>query len=83
MTGVTLEQQGGERSVLDVLNAEQEYLTAQIAAINAVHDRMIAAYRMIAATGGLTANALRLKASIYNPKDHYNDTAGRWFGLGE
>lgn len=83
VAGVTLEQQSGERSVLDILNAQQEYLTAQIAAVNAVHDRLVAAYRLLSSTGGLTAAALQLKINPYDPRQYYDDNAGKWFGLGE
>ncbi|GAA0561119.1 TolC family outer membrane protein [Rhizomicrobium electricum] len=81
--GVRLEQKGGERSVLDVLNAQQELLSAQTAALNAEHDRIIAAYRVLAATGGLTASTLKLAVKPYDPMRYYNDNASKWIGLGE
>jgi outer membrane protein len=80
--GVTQEQRGGERSVLDILNAQEEFLGAQIAVEASKHDVVVAAYRLLASTGQLTANALRLPVTLYDPQEHYDKTATAWFGLG-
>jgi outer membrane protein TolC len=79
---VTQEQRGGERSVLDILNAQEEFLGAQIAVEASKHDVVVAAYRLLASTGQMTANALRLPVTLYDPQEHYDKTATAWFGLG-
>lgn len=81
--GVTQEQQAGERSVLDVLNARQELLAAQVALATARHDRIVAAYQVLWAIGRLSAQGLKLPVKPYDPLVHYNKDAGAWIGLGD
>ncbi|HWB98047.1 MAG TPA: TolC family outer membrane protein [Bryobacteraceae bacterium] len=83
VAGETREQQAGERSVIDVLNAQQEYQAAQINYLNAVHDSVVTAYRVLAAQGGLTAKEMGLDVKTYDPAAYYNANAGRWIGLGD
>jgi outer membrane protein len=83
VAGVAEERRGGERTELDVLNAQQEYVTAQIAAATARHDYAIAAYRVLAATGQLTARYLMLNVKLYDPRAHYDESADAWFGFGD
>ncbi len=58
--GVQAQQEVGERTVLDVLDAEQELLNAKVSLVGARRNRIVAAYGLKAATGGLTAQALQL-----------------------
>ena len=81
--GVTLEQQGGERSVLDILNAQQELLSAQIAVESSRRDTVVAAYQLLSTTGQLTAKSLGLKVNLYDPLEHYEDDAASWIGFGD
>ncbi|HSZ75119.1 MAG TPA: TolC family outer membrane protein, partial [Rhizomicrobium sp.] len=81
--GVQKEQQVGGRTTLDVLNAEEELLNSQVSVVASERNATINAYQLLAATGGLTAQALGLPVKIYDPLDHYNSDAGRWIGLGE
>jgi len=80
-TGVSREQQVGGRTILDVLNAEQELLNAQVALVTARHNAIVAAYALLASEGHLTAQDLGLKVKIYDPLEHYHDDAARWIGL--
>jgi outer membrane protein len=83
-TGVHKEQQaGGGRTVLDVLNAQQELLNAQVAVVTSRRDATVAAYQVLAAEGSLTARALGLKVKLYDPLEHYDSDAARWVGLGD
>jgi len=81
--GVSKEQQVGSRTILDVLNAEQELLNSQVAVVGSERDAEVAAYQLLAATGGLTAKNLGLKVTLYDPAEYYDDNAGRWFGFGD
>ncbi|MEI9886710.1 MAG: TolC family outer membrane protein, partial [Rhizomicrobium sp.] len=83
LDGVKQEQEAGERSVLDILNAQQELLSAQVAAATARHDAVVAAYRVLWATGQLNARALALPVTYYDPVEHYGEDAGAWVGFGE
>jgi outer membrane protein len=81
--GVIQEQRAGERSVLDILNAQQELLSGQIGLVAAQHDATVAAYQLLAASGQLTARAMALDVKLYDPLDHYNSDASAWVGLGQ
>jgi hypothetical protein len=47
-----------------------------------MHDRIVAAYRLLSATGQLTARSLGLGVPLYDPRQHYYDDAADWFGTG-
>ncbi len=80
-TGVKREQQVGGRTILDVLNAEQELLNAQVALVTARHNAIVSAYALLAASGHLTARDLGLKVRVYDPVEHYDEDHAKWFGL--
>lgn len=82
-TGVHKEQQVGGRTVLDVLNAQQELLNAEVAVVTSRRDATVAAYQVLAAEGDLTAKALGLQVKYYDPLAHYDSDAARWVGLGD
>ena len=70
--GVREEASLGARTTLDVLDAEQALLDASSALVSTRADLYVAAYRVIAATGQLTAQDLRLPVQIYDPAAYYN-----------
>lgn len=80
--GVSKEQQVGGRTILDVLNAEQELLNAAVAVVSAKRNAEVAAFQVLAANGTLTAKALGLKVKLYDPLEHYDDDASKWVGFG-
>ncbi len=80
--GVSKEQQVGGRTVLDVLNAEQELLNAQVALVSSQRNAVVTAYQVLAAGGVLTAKALGLKVKLYDPLEHYDNDAGALVGFG-
>jgi outer membrane protein len=69
--GVKREHDVGLRTVLDVLNAQQELETSQIALVGARHDSYVAAAAVLAAIGGLDAKDLAPDAPRYNPKANF------------
>ncbi len=79
--GVKREQQVGGRTTLDVLNAQQELLNSQLAAVVAERNTVVAAFQLLAAAGKLTVKDLGLKVNLYDPQEHYDDNAARWIGL--
>jgi len=81
--GVKQEQQVGSRTTLDVLNAQQELLNAQVAVVSSQRDTYVAAYQLLADMGQLTAKSLGLHVTIYDPQTYYDQNAARWFGLGD
>ena len=58
----------GQRTTLDVLNAQQELVNARVALVTAQHDRVVASYTLLAAVGGLSMQHLGLNVQIYDPR---------------
>lgn len=81
LNGVRNEAQAGQRTTLDVLNAEQALVNARVALIVAQHDRVVASYSLASAVGRLTAQDLHLPVSVYDPAVHYQQIRDAWFGL--
>jgi outer membrane protein len=80
LAGIREEARLGQRTTFDVLYAEQSLLNARIAYVTAQHDRTIAAFSLIAATGNLSAETLGLDVPLYNAVDHYDRVKDKWFG---
>lgn len=63
LEGVQREAMVGTRTTLDVLDAEQELLNAEVALVNARRDEQTAAFSLLAATGLLTPEAIGVDPS--------------------
>jgi outer membrane protein len=80
LEGVQKEALVGSRTVLDVLNAEQELLNARVSQVVAQRDEIAASYQLKAAVGGLTARELALPVQIYDEERNYRNSRGKWWG---
>lgn len=80
LDGVQREAAVGSRTVLDVLDAEQELLNAKVNLAKAHRDEVVAAYELRKTVGQLTAKHLNLPVKAYDPLEHYEDVKWRWFG---
>ena len=56
--GIASEAQFGQRTMLDLLDAEKDVNDAELSLVNAEHDQIIAAFRLMAAIGKLTAEQM-------------------------
>jgi outer membrane protein len=81
LDGVRDQARVGERTTLDVLNAQQELVNARVALVTAQHDRVVASYTLLAAVGSLSMQRLGLNVSIYDPQVHYQQVRDAWIGL--
>jgi outer membrane protein len=81
LTGVRNEAVAGQRTTLDVLNAQQALVNARVNLITAQHDRVVASYSLLSAVGRLSAQELSLPVSIYDPSVHYHQVRDSWIGL--
>jgi outer membrane protein len=81
LEGVKEENKVGTRTTLDVLNAEQELLDAEIDQVKSQHDRDLAVLQIRQAEGILTASNLALPVEPYDPKLHYDDVRNKWIGF--
>ena len=81
LDGVEQETRVGLRTTLDVLDAEQEHFKAQLNLVRAKREEIVAAYRLKAAVGALTARQLGLPVDLYDPEVHYRsvrESPGEW-----
>ncbi|MQQ07906.1 TolC family outer membrane protein [Epibacterium sp. SM1979] len=74
--GVREEATLGARTTLDVLEAEQELLDAQVDRVQARANLSLAAYDLLQTQGLLTAEHLGLAVEIYDPTLYYNLVKG-------
>jgi len=80
LKGIREEYDAGTRTTLDVLNTEQDLFSRQVDLVRARRARIIQAYRLLAATGQLTAAHLSLPVELYDPEAHYDHV--KWLPLG-
>jgi len=80
LEGVQNEALVGARTVLDVLDAENELLNSQVGLVRARRDEGVAVFELLLATGELTAQRLELSVDYYDPEKHYREVRGKWFG---
>ena len=81
LNGVRDEAKAGQRTTLDVLNAQQALVNARVALVTAQHDRVVASYAALSAVGRLSPQVLNLPASTYDPSVHYQQVRDAWFGV--
>jgi outer membrane protein len=81
LNGVREEAKVGQRTTLDVLNAQQTLLNTRVQLVTAQHDRVVGSYNVMAAIGLLSAQSLGLGVSAYDPNWHYDATKNRFIGL--
>ena len=81
LDGVQQEALLGSRTVLDILDAEQELLNSQVALVRSTHDATIAAYQVRSSVGTLTAEAMSLPVALYDPNQNYKKVRNKWIGV--
>lgn len=81
LTGVREEYRVGQRTLLDVLNAEQELLNSQVSEVTARRDGTVQAFTLLQTVGRLTPAEMALGEEIYDPEIHYFEIRRKWFGL--
>lgn len=78
LEGVRAENTVGTRTILDILNAEQEYLNAQVLLVSAQRDAYVAGFTLLAAMGMAEAQDLGLDGGVlYDPTVNYDRVKGR------
>jgi outer membrane protein len=81
LNGVREEARVGQRTTLDVLNAQQELVNARVSLVTAQRDRVVASYTLLAAVGGLSPTVLQLDVPVYDPVVHYHQVRDTWAGV--
>jgi outer membrane protein len=81
LDGVREEAHAGQRTTLDVLNAQQALVNARVALVTAQHDRVVASYGVLNSVGRLSPRVLNLATTVYDPSVHYQQVRDSWFGV--
>jgi outer membrane protein len=81
LNGVREEARVGQRTTLDVLNAQQALVNARVALVTAQHDRVVASYSVLSAVGRLSPQVLGLPTAVYDPMIHYQQIRDAWVGV--
>src|SRR5712671_2779516 len=81
LNGVREEAKAGQRTTLDVLNAQQALVNARVALVTAQHDRVVASYAVLSAVGRLSPIVLNLPTTTYDPSVHYHQVRDSWVGV--
>ena len=79
LEGARAEQSVGTRTVIEVLNAEQELLQSQVALVTAKRDAYVAGFQLLNAMGQAEAKDLGLDGGpLYDPLGNYRRVANNW-----
>lgn len=79
LEGVRAENSVGTRTILDILNAEQELLTSQVNYVTAERDAYVAGFTLLAAMGRAEARDLNLDGGpLYDPDVNYKRVKNCW-----
>lgn len=81
LNGVREEARLGQRTTLDVLNAQQELVNARVAMVGAQRDRVVNSYTLLAAIGRLSPSVLGLVVASYDAQTHYHQVRDAWTGI--
>ena len=81
LQGVREEEKVGQRTILDVLDAEQEYVEAEVDLERTKRNLVVAGYAVLSAMGRLDAAWINVAAYVYDPQVHYQEVRRKWFGL--
>ena len=81
LNGVREEAKAGQRTTLDVLNAQQALVNARVALVTAQHDRVVASYSVLNTIGRLSPLVLNLPTTVYDPSVHYHQVRDSWAGV--
>jgi outer membrane protein len=79
LEGNRAEQTVGTRTIIEVLNAEQELLNSQVALVSAKRDAYVAGFQLLNAMGQAQAQDLGLDGGpLYDPLGNYRHVANNW-----
>ena len=79
LEGVRAENTVGNRTILDILNAQQELLSAQVQLVTARRNAYVAGFALLAAMGRAEARDLGLddETMLYDPEINYERVRGK------
>ena len=81
LAGVREEERVGQRTLLDVLNAEQEALNGEVQLVTTQRNLVVASYTVLSSVGRLTMPNLGVVDQVYDPEAHYFEIRRKWWGI--
>jgi outer membrane protein len=81
LAGVREEAKVGQRTTLDVLNAQQALLSTRTQLVRAEHDQVVFSYSLLSSIGRLNVPTLGLAVAEYDPSVHFDRVKNKWIGL--
>ncbi|MEZ5851914.1 MAG: TolC family outer membrane protein [Hyphomicrobiaceae bacterium] len=81
LAGVREEERVGQRTLLDVLNAEQEALNAKVQIVTTERNLVVAGYNLLATVGRLNVAEIGVSEKVYDPEVHYQEVRRKWWGI--
>jgi outer membrane protein len=81
LTGVREEAKVGQRTTLDVLNAQQALLQARTILVQAERNQVVFSYTLLSDIGRLNIPTLGLSVAEYDPRVHFDQVKNKWIGL--
>lgn len=80
LTGVREEERVGQRTLLDVLNAEVELLNSQVQLVSTRRNVVVSSYTLLSSVGRLDAVNLGFTSVAYDPEAHYQEVRRKPWG---
>ena len=81
LAGVREEERVGQRTLLDVLNAQQELLNSQVQIEGTKRNLLVSSYSVVSAIGRLNVAEVGAASTVYDPAVHLDEVARKWWGL--
>jgi len=81
LSGVREEERVGQRDLLDVLNAEQEFVNSQVQLETTKRNLVVNSYALLQAVGRLDVLTLGAADPVYDPEVHHGEVRRKWWGI--
>lgn len=81
LQGTREEEKVGQRTLLDVLNAQQELLNSQVQVETTKRNMLFFSYSVVSAIGRLSVQEVGAVSTVYDPTVHLDEVARKWWGL--
>lgn len=81
LNGVREEEKVGQRTLIEVLNAQQELLQSQVQLETTKRNVLVATYSVIASIGRLSVSEVGAASTVYDPEIHADEVRRKWWGI--
>ena len=79
--GIDAQAKLGERTITDVLDADEELSTVQATTVRAQRNADVSAFNLAASLGALTPERLNMKDAAYDPAPHHEAVKHKIFSM--